>query len=82
MCYTLDKLTKIGDVTMQSQEVICECGNSEIFCIDEKVLKTFPRHPTEIGREECSKCKRTLVLKIQLMIYDKGEQIMETDHGK
>ncbi len=58
---------------MQIQEVICECGNPEIFCIDEKVLKTFPRCPTEIGRKECPKCKKTLVLKIQLTIEEKGE---------
>jgi hypothetical protein len=60
--------------TMQSQEVMCECGSHEIFCIDEKVLKTFPRHPIEIGRKECSKCKRILVLKIQLMIDEEGKQ--------
>ncbi len=58
---------------MQGQEVICECGNLEIFCIDKKVLKTFPRYPTEIGRKECSKCKKTLVLKIQLTIEEKSK---------
>lgn len=58
---------------MQSQEVMCECGNPEIFCIDKKVLKTFPRYPIEIGRKECSKCKKTLVLKIQLTIDEGGK---------
>lgn len=57
---------------MQIQEVMCECGNSEIFCICEKILKTFPRYPIEIGRKECSKCKRILILKIQLTIEDEN----------
>lgn len=51
---------------MECQEVMCDCGTSAIIAVAGKVIKTFPRYPTEIGETTCSKCGKKLVLKIVL----------------
>lgn len=53
---------------MEYQDVMCDCGTSAIIVVADKVIKTFPRHPTEIGETKCTKCGKKLILKAVLVV--------------